>query len=73
MPGNCLVEIGARRGVAGAKPDELEALDRLIGARVAHSHRAEANDEHVDALALQGVRVVACPFDLPRISRSRRL
>jgi hypothetical protein len=43
--GKCRVEIGSRRGVAGAQADELEAVDRLIRARVAHTHRAEADDE----------------------------
>ncbi len=46
--GERLVEIGSRRGVAGAEAHELEAVDRLIGARVAHAHRAEPDDE--DAL-----------------------
>ena len=40
------VEIGSRRGVARAQAQKLEAVDRLIGARMAHAHRAEADDEH---------------------------
>jgi hypothetical protein len=50
-----LVEIAARRGVAGAQAHELEAVDRLIGACVAHPHGAEANDE--DALGPRDVRI----------------
>ena len=52
---NRRVEIGSRRGVAGAQADELEAVDRLIGAGVAHAHGAEPDDQY--ALALRDVRI----------------
>ena len=68
--GERLVEIAARRGVAGTQADELEALDRLIGARVAHAHRAEADDE--DALGLWHVRIVRLAHRCFSASGSRR-
>jgi hypothetical protein len=43
--GKRLVEVAARRGVAGAEAREIEAVDRLIGAGVAHAHRAEPDDQ----------------------------
>ena len=49
------VEIGSRGGVAGAQAHEVEAVDGLIGARMAHAHRAEPDDEH--ALGLAGLAV----------------
>ena len=44
--GEFLLEIMAGGGVAGAKPDELETVDRPVGARVARPHRAEPDDEN---------------------------
>jgi hypothetical protein len=40
------LQIMAPSGIAGAQADELETVDRPIGARVAQSHRAEPYDEN---------------------------
>ena len=40
------VEIAARGGFMRAQADEIEALDRLVGARVARPHRSQAHCEH---------------------------
>jgi hypothetical protein len=61
--GEFLVKIFADRGLVGAEAHELEAVGRAIGARVAHAHRAESDDE--DALAHNDVRIVSLrQFDL---------
>ena len=49
--GEFLFEIVAARGVAGAEAHEVEAVDRLIGARMAQPHRAEPDDENALARA----------------------
>ncbi len=49
------VEVMARRGVAGAKADELEAVYAFIGSCVAHPHRADPDDKY--ALPVRLVRM----------------